>query len=406
MSMWKKLLMVSTVALTAVTLGACGNNQSSTSSSNNNSNKPLTLWVATDYVPWYKTSVKEFEKKHPNIKVKVAPSPNGTANAKTDVGKDPTKAADVFAVPHDQLGQMASSGYINPVSPKDTQNIKNNDIAVAYKAASWKGKVYGYPYTSDINFLYYNKSKLSANDVKDWDTLTKKGVVATDFSNAYNIWPIMFSAGTKLFGDNGEDVKGSTMDSQAGVNGLKLVAAQKDNKGVMQTSNALNQLKLNHAQAILDGPWDATNIRRILGKNFAVAPFPKATVGGKQVQMKAFLGIGCFAINSRTKNPKGAAELANFLTSKEQQLVVHKKTGETPVNKAAEQTPAVKNDEVADAVMTMSQPSHSVIMPKLPQITVFWNESAPLLSGVYDHKVKPDQYRAKLAKLQKDISKK
>lgn len=58
MSMWKKLLMVSTVALTAVTLGACGNNQSSTSSSNNNSNKPLTLWVATDYVPWYKTSVK------------------------------------------------------------------------------------------------------------------------------------------------------------------------------------------------------------------------------------------------------------------------------------------------------------------------------------------------------------
>lgn len=56
--------------------------------------------------------------------------------------------------------------------------------------------------------------------------------------------------------------------------------------------------------------------------------------------------------------------------------------------------------------MTMSQPSHSVIMPKLPQITVFWNESAPLLSGVYDHKVKPDQYKAKLAKLQKDISKK
>lgn len=110
--------------------------------------------------------------------------------------------------------------------------------------------------------------------------------------------------------------------------------------------------------------------------------------------MKAFLGIVCFAINSRTKNPKGAAELANFLTSKEQQLVVHKKTGATPVNKAAEQTPAVKNDEVTDVVMTMSQPSHSVIMSKLPQMPVFWNESAPLLSDVYDHKVKPDQYRA------------
>lgn len=397
--------MCSSVVLAGLTLGACSNDNSNSTSSNDNK-KPITLWVATDYVPWYKTSVKQFEKKYPQYKVKVAQSPNGTENAKTDVGKDPTKAADVFAVPNDQLGSMADAGYINPLSPKDVANIKKNDTAVAYKASQWKGKLYGYPYTADVQFLYYNKSKLSASDVKDWDTLTKKGVVATDFSNAYNIWPVMFSAGTKLFGDSGEDLKGSTMDSQNGVNGLKWVAEQKNNKGVMQTTNALNQLKLNHAQAILDGPWDAQNVRKILGKNFAVAPYPTITINGHKKQMQAFLGIGCFGVNSHTKNVKAANTLAEFLTSKEQQLIVHTKTGETPVNKAAQATAAVKNDKVADAVMTMSKPGYSVIMPKMPQITTFWNESAPLLSGVYDHKVKPAQYRAKLAKLQKDISKK
>lgn len=397
--------MCSSVVLAGLTLGACSNDNSNSTSSNDNK-KPITLWVATDYVPWYKTSVKQFEKKYPQYKVKVAQSPNGTANAKTDVGKDPTKAADVFAVPNDQLGSMADAGYINPLSPKDVANIKKNDTAVAYKASQWKGKLYGYPYTADVQFLYYNKSKLSASDVKDWGTLTKKGVVATDFSNAYNIWPVMFSAGTKLFGDSGEDLKGSTMDSQNGVNGLKWVAEQKNNKGVMQTTNALNQLKLNHAQAILDGPWDAQNVRKILGKNFAVAPYPTITINGHKKQMQAFLGIGCFGVNSHTKNVKAANTLAEFLTSKEQQLIVHTKTGETPVNKAAQATAAVKNDKVADAVMTMSKPGYSVIMPKMPQITTFWNESAPLLSGVYDHKVKPAQYRAKLAKLQKDISKK
>lgn len=397
--------MCSSVVLAGLTLGACSNDNSNSTSSNDNK-KPITLWVATDYVPWYKTSVKQFEKKYPQYKVKVAQSPNGTANAKTDVGKDPAKAADVFAVPNDQLGSMADAGYINPLSPKDVANIKKNDTAVAYKASQWKGKLYGYPYTADVQFLYYNKSKLSASDVKDWDTLTKKGVVATDFSNAYNIWPVMFSAGTKLFGDSGEDLKGSTMDSQNGVNGLKWVAEQKNNKGVMQTTNALNQLKLNHAQAILDGPWDAQNVRKILGKNFAVAPYPTITINGHKKQMQAFLGIGCFGVNSHTKNVKAANALAEFLTSKEQQLIVHTKTGETPVNKAAQATAAVKNDKVADAVMTMSKPGYSVIMPKMPQITTFWNESAPLLSGVYDHKVKPAQYRAKLAKLQKDISKK
>lgn len=405
MKLWKKVLMCSSVVLAGLTLGACSNDNSNSTSSNDNK-KPITLWVATDYVPWYKTSVKQFEKKYPQYKVKVAQSPNGTANAKTDVGKDPTKAADVFAVPNDQLGSMADAGYINPLSPKDVANIKKNDTAVAYKASQWKGKLYGYPYTADVQFLYYNKSKLSASDVKDWDTLTKKGVVATDFSNAYNIWPVMFSAGTKLFGDSGEDLKGSTMDSQNGVNGLKWVAEQKNNKGVMQTTNALNQLKLNHAQAILDGPWDAQNVRKILGKNFAVAPYPTITINGHKKQMQAFLGIGCFGVNSHTKNVKAANALAEFLTSKEQQLIVHTKTGETPVNKAAQATAAVKNDKVADAVMIMSKPGYSVIMPKMPQITTFWNESAPLLSGVYDHKVKPAQYRAKLAKLQKDISKK
>ncbi|MCH4004283.1 MAG: extracellular solute-binding protein [Lactobacillus crispatus] len=405
MKLWKKVLMCSSVVLAGLTLGACSNDNSNSTSSNDNK-KPITLWVATDYVPWYKTSVKQFEKKYPQYKVKVAQSPNGTANAKTDVGKDPAKAADVFAVPNDQLGSMADAGYINPLSPKDVANIKKNDTAVAYKASQWKGKLYGYPYTADVQFLYYNKSKLSASDVKDWDTLTKKGVVATDFSNAYNIWPVMFSAGTKLFGDSGEDLKGSTMDSQNGVNGLKWVAEQKNNKGVMQTTNALNQLKLNHAQAILDGPWDAQNVRKILGKNFAVAPYPTITINGHKKQMQAFLGIGCFGVNSHTKNVKAANALAEFLTSKEQQLIVHTKTGETPVNKTAQATAAVKNDKVADAVMTMSKPGYSVIMPKMPQITTFWNESAPLLSGVYDHKVKPAQYRAKLAKLQKDISKK
>lgn len=404
MNLFKKVLMCGTVALAALSLAACNNNKQS--STNTTSKKPITLWVATDYVGWYKNSVKEFEKKNPTVKVRVTQSPNGTSNTKTDVGKDPTKAADVFAVPNDQLGQMADAGYINPLSPKDTKDIKDNDIAVAYKAASWKGKVYGYPYTADVQFLYYNKSKLSPADVKDWKTLTSKGVVATDFSNAYNIWPVMFSAGTKLFGDNGEDLKGSTMGSQNGVNGLKWVAAQKKNKGVMQTSNALNQLKLNHAQAILDGPWDAQNIRKILGKNFAVAPYPTIDINGKKVQMQAFLGIGCFGINAHTKNPKGAAALAKFLTNKEQQLVVHKQTGETPVNKSAQAEPVVKNDRVADCVMTMSQPGHSVIMPKLPQITTFWNESAPLLGGVYDGKIKPNQYRIKLNKLQRDISKK
>src|SRR5699024_12643742 len=102
------------------------------------------------------------------------------------------------------------------------------------------------------------------------------------------MWPVMFSAGTTLYGKNGEDLKGSTFNSQNGVNALKWYAAQKKNKGGMQTTNALNQLKKGKAQAILDGPWNAANIKKIWGKNVAVAKYRKIEVGRTSVQMEAF----------------------------------------------------------------------------------------------------------------------
>ena len=101
MKLWKKLALGSVVAISAISLTACSNNSNSNESKS--SNKQLTLWVDTARVSWYKGVVKDFEKEHPNIKVKVTQNPNGSANAKTDVAKDPSKAADVFGVPNDQL---------------------------------------------------------------------------------------------------------------------------------------------------------------------------------------------------------------------------------------------------------------------------------------------------------------
>lgn len=409
MKIWKKMALGSAAVLAAVSLAACSNGSSNSSSSSSDTSTKkanLTLWVDTEQVPYYKQIAKDFTKKNKNIKVRVVQSPNGSANAKTDVGKDPSKAADVFEVPNDQLGQMAEAGYINPLSPSATKNIKSNYVDVAVKGVTWKGKIYAFPYAQQANTIYYNKSKLSAEDVKSWKTMTSKGVVATDFTNAYVMWPVMFSAGTTLYGKSGEDLTGSTFNSQNGVNALKWYAAQKNNKGVMQTSNALNQLKKGNAQAIMDGPWNAANIKKILGKNFAVAKYPTIEIGGKTKQMEAFLGIEGFAVNSHTKNAKAASDLADYITNKKAQLIAHSKAGQIPVLKAAVNSSAVKSDPVAEAVIEMSKPGNSVLQPKLPQMAAFWNGAAPLVSGAYDGKIKPSQYKPQLAKLAKAIEKK
>lgn len=406
MKIWKKLALGSTAALAALSLAACSNNSSSESSNSGSGKANLTLWVDTEQVPYYKTIAKDFTKKNKNISVRVVQSPNGSANAKTDVGKDPSKAADVFEVPNDQLGQMAEAGYINPISPSAAKDIKANYVKEASTGVTWKGKIYAFPYAQQAQTIYYNKSKLSAEDVKDWNTLTSKGVVATDFTNAYVMWPVFFSAGTKLFGANGQQLKGSTFNSEQGINALKWYAAQKSNKGVMQTSNALNQLKKGNAQAILDGPWNAANIKRILGKNFAVAKYPSIEIAGKKVQMQAFLGIEGFAINSHTKNALAASKLAAFITNKKSQLIAHSEAGQIPVLKSAVNSSEIQNDPVAKSVIEMAKSGNSVLQPMLPQMAAFWNGAAPLISGTYDGKIKPAQYKAQLARLQSNIEKK
>ena len=163
MKIWKKIALGSAAVLASMSLAACSNGSSNSSSSNSKSAN-LTLWVDTEQVPYYKQIAKDFTKKNKNIKVRVVQSPNGSANAKTDVGKDPSKAADVFEVPNDQLGQMAEAGYINPLSPSDTKDIKANYVSVASKGVTWKNKIYAYPYAQQAQTIYYNKSKLSANE--------------------------------------------------------------------------------------------------------------------------------------------------------------------------------------------------------------------------------------------------
>lgn len=172
---WKKLLMSGAVlGLSAITLAACGGSGDDTASSG----KPATsgsgdatkiagdlkLWVDTDHVKAIQGIVDDFVAENPDVKVKV--TAGSSADAKADVSKDPEKAADVFMMPHDQVGQMAEAGLLYPVGKKQAETIKENNTEASVNGVTWKDKIYGYPYGVESQVLYYNKAKLSADDVK------------------------------------------------------------------------------------------------------------------------------------------------------------------------------------------------------------------------------------------------
>ncbi|WP_152667428.1 extracellular solute-binding protein, partial [Melissococcus plutonius] len=139
----------------------------------------IKLWVDAAVIDIYKPIVKQFENEHKGLKIIVKPSETG--KAQENVKKDPSAAADVFMMPHDQLGQLVGAGTIYP-NTKYANNVKKNNAKNLVDSATYNGKLYGYPYGMETLIAYYNKSKLTAEEMKTWETITKNGKLGTNFS--------------------------------------------------------------------------------------------------------------------------------------------------------------------------------------------------------------------------------
>ncbi|MCT1183243.1 extracellular solute-binding protein [Lactococcus lactis] len=407
MKSWKKVALGGASVLALATLAACGSsassNKSSSSSSSNNVKGNVTLWVDPANVDSYKTLVTGFEKKYPDVKVKVNQSPTGSANAKTDVGKDPAKAADVFKVPNDQLGAMAEAGYINPLSPDATKWVDKNDISVAGEAVSWKGKYYAYPQDQQSNIIFYNKAKFSEAPTS-WTQFTQDKAIGTDFTNSYNWYPAFLSNGTVLFGKDGETLDGTDVAGDAGLQVLNWFAKQKSNTGVVQSGQALlADLKSGKTAAVLDGPWDASNVKKILGDNYGVTTLPTIDFGSGEKKMQAFSGVGTLAVNSASKNQVAASSLAQYLSNADSQKELYKDNNAIPVAKSLQTDSNITADPAAQAVI--KQVPEDTLMPKMPEMATFWNLAAPLINNTYLGKTPASQYDSQLKTFQDSISK-
>ncbi|SMH68730.1 ABC transporter, solute-binding protein [Latilactobacillus curvatus] len=410
---WKRFWLGGLVlGVSAIALAGCGNksdDQSASSDTNSSQVKgDIKLWVDTEHIAAIKGQVSKFEKANPDVKVKI--KTGSSADALKDVSKDPEKAADVFMMPHDQIGQMAEAGLLYPVGKKQVATIKKNNVDSAIQGVTWKNKVYGYPYGIESQVLYYNKSKLSENDVKSWDSLTQKGKLGANFAENganYIFAPLFMSNGDILYGENGEDLKGTNFNNQNGVEVLSWIAKQKSNPGVVQTNAAaLANLQSGKIDAFLSGPWSKNDVKKALGDKMAVAAYPTVNFGSGEKQMKAFLGVKVYGVNQQTKSPLASMALANYLSNEKTQEIEFKKNGVVPSNKRAQEATNVKTDAVAKSVMAMSDNDHSVVMPKLPEMTTFWPPMDSLINDVYKGKINATQYQAKLDKFVSDNAKK
>lgn len=302
------------------------------------------------------------------------------ADAQKEVIKDISAAADVFAFASEQTAILVDSGALYRVTKNKDQIVADNSEA-SISAASVDGELYGYPYVSDTYFMYYDKSKLSEDDVKSIEGIMNKDIegVTTNFAfNTDDGWyqsGFFFGAGCKLFGDDGTDPTQCDFNNERGyMVGEYLIDLVANPKYGANFDDSL--VKSGFADgtlaAAVSGTWNAGEIQASLGDNYAATKLPEFTLSnGETVQMGSMANFKIMGVNSETKNPLDAMALAEWLTNKDNQKTRFEVRSYAPTNVELANDTDTMNSNIAVGALAQ-QAQYATVQTSISQCQNFW----------------------------------
>lgn len=359
---------------------SAANNSSAADSGNASGEVSLTVWGSQEDQEMLKQMCDDFAAANPDKKYTFTYGVVSEADAQKEVLKDISAAADVFAFASDQTATLVDAGALYRVTKNKDQIIAENTEA-SISAASINDELYGYPYVSDTYFMYYDKSKLSEDDVKSIEGIMSKDIegVSTNFAfdtdNGWYQTAFFFGAGCKLFGDDGTDPTQCDFNNERGyMVGEYLIDLVNNPKYGSNFDDSL--VKAGFADgtlaAAVSGTWNAAEIQASLGDNYAATKLPEFKLSnGETVQMGSMANFKIMGVNSETKNPLEAMALAEWLTNKDNQKLRFEKRSFAPTNVELANDTETMNSNIAIGALAQ-QAKFSTVQTSIPQCQNFW----------------------------------
>lgn len=304
--------------------------------------------------------------------------------------------ADVFAAPHDKLGEAVTAGLVlaNDLFGED---VKENFLPAAVQGVSYDGVVYGYPTGIETYALFYNKD-LMPNPPATYEELIafaktfnnrkedKYGFM-WDVGNLYFTYSFLSGYGGYVFGDNGTNASDIGLNSAGAVEGAKFYQSLKEilplNTADITYDTFTGLFNQGKVGAVINGPWYVPSAKES-GVNFGIAPLPTLPNGERP---KSFSGIRALYVNSYTKYPNAAKLFAQFASSKEQLAKRYETTGQLPPRKDLIENPAIANDPVAKPFLDQAQ--YAEPMPSIPAMGSVWPAAAAALATIWNDNTDP-----------------
>lgn len=343
----------------------------------------LKLWGSQEDQEYLGEVIEMFKEDYPEAKdwtIELAVV--GSADAKTEVLKDPTTAADVFEFASDQLSSLVDAGVLYKIT-KDQAVVESEMIETAYQASCIDDVLYGYPSTSNSYFMYYDKSLYpNEEDVASLESMLAvdlgagKTNFAMDLDNGWYSASIFFGAGCTLFGENGQDPTECSFNNEQGVLAGKYLLGMCQNSKIGNYDDALllAGFEGRNLGAAITGTWNADAIKASLGDDFGVATFPTITLeDGTTVQPSTIVNFNIYGVNAQTQYPLEAMLLANYITSEKVQNLRFAERNATPVNKSLVENKELLEDSPAVATLAEQTTLASTVQPSISQIANFWS---------------------------------
>ena len=383
----KKLIALLLAAVMVFGLVACGNSASEPTTPNGEPEKiTLKVWSpAEDQTPqdgqsesFLDAACKAFAAAHPEWDITFVFEVCSEGDAGTNVTKDPSAAADVYAFANDQLGTLLQANAIARLGGDVEAQVKADNSETMITSVSVDGALYGVPFTGNTWFMYYDKSVYTEEDIKSLDKMMAIKPVGFEVTNTWYLPAFYFAAGGNMFGGVGDASQGITFGGEAGAAATLYVANALAAGTMIEAGGGagLDAMRNGTIGAMFSGTWDADNYKNALGENYAAAQLPCITINGQECQLRSFAGSKAYAANPNSANLKAASALAAWLGSAEMQDL-HYQLRNGAVVPCSSSLIASGSYDVDPAAVAQNNTiaNTSFLQPTIPEMGTYWGNA-------------------------------
>ena len=330
----------------------------------------LSVWSDERNQELLEGMIAEFEEKYKDeATFSITVSDESELTCKETVLMNPEAAADVYIFADDQFEELWRAGALLEITENTDAVIEANGGAEggAIRSAMRDGKLYAYPETAGNGyFLYYNKEYFSEEDVKSFDRILDVAAqngkkVAMDFSSGWYIYSFFKGAGLELeCNEDGVTNRCNWNANDTKYKGVDVAQAMLDismHDGFVSCVDDDFMIGVKNGSIIagINGAWNAADIQKAYGENYAAVKLPEYTLAGDSVQMCSFAGYKLVGVNAYSKNPHWAMMLAEWITNEENQIKRFEAVGECPSNVNAAADEKVQTSPAVAALTAQSK---------------------------------------------------